>query len=429
MFKQINWLFLIIVVVLVTAGFLTVSIVDASIVDELKDRISDRNTKIQELEKEIAEYQEDLEEVGEEKQTLTNEVKTLDISRQKIGTDIKLTQNKIDSTNYQIQELSLGIDDKEKNIDKNTEVIAETIRTMNEIESDSLIEIVLSNNDISGFLNQIETLQQFQSKMRDDVKRLTGLKAELVDTKTQTERKKKELADFKGDLADQKYVLDINRKDKNTLLSITKNKESNYQKLLNEKVEARKAFERELLDLESQLKIEIDETKIAKKEKGVLAWPLDKITVTQHFGNTKFAQSGGYNGSGHNGMDFRASIGTKVKTALTGVVTAVGNTDAVPGCYSYGKFVLIKHNNGLTTLYAHLSFTSVKKGDTVITGDTIGYSGNTGYSTGPHLHFGVYASQGVRIVRYGDYKSKTNCADANIPVAPLNAYLNPIDYL
>ena len=429
MFKQINQFFLIIAIVLIIAGFLTVNNVDASLVDQLKDRISDRNTKIQELEKEIAQYQDELEVVGEEKQTLTSEVKILDISRQKISTNIKLTQNRIDSTNYQIEELSLDIDDKEKNISKNTEVIAETIRTMNEIESDSLIEIVLSNKDLSGFLNQIETLQQFQSKMRDDVKRLTGLKEELVGTKTQTQTKKEELADFKGDLSDQKYVLDINRKDKNTLLSITKNKESNYQNLLDEKVEARKAFERELLDLESQLKIEIDTSKIAKAGKGVLSWPLDKVHITQYFGNTKFAKSGGYNGSGHNGMDFRASQGTKVKAALTGVVTAVGNTDAVPGCYSYGKFLLIKHNNGLTTLYAHMSFISVKKGDTVITGDTVGYSGNTGYSTGPHLHFTVYASQGVQIVRYGDYKSKTNCADANIPVAPLNAYLNPIDYL
>lgn len=426
MFKK--QLFLILITV-VAIGFLSTDDVNASLVDQLKDRISDRNTKIQELEKEIAQYQDELEVVGEEKQTLTSEVKTLDISRQKISTDIKLTQNKIDSTNYQIQELSLGIDDKEKNISKNTEVIAESIRTMNEIESDSLIEIVLSNNDISGFLNQIETLQQFQSKMRDDVKRLTGLKEDLVDTKTQTQKKKEDLADFKGDLSDQKYVLDINRKDKNTLLEITENKESNYQNLLDEKVAARKAFERELLDLESQLQIEIDTSKIAKAGKGVLAWPLDNIKVTQYFGNTQFAQAGGYNGSGHNGIDFRASQGTKVKAALTGVVTAVGNTDAVPGCYSYGKFLMIKHNNGLTTLYAHMSFISVKKGDTVITGDTIGYSGNTGYSTGPHLHFGVYASQGVRIVRYGDYKAQTNCADANIPVAPLNAYLNPIDYL
>ncbi|MBT4207679.1 peptidoglycan DD-metalloendopeptidase family protein [bacterium] len=429
MFKQISQVFILIAIVLVIAGFLTTNNADASLVDQLKDRISDRNTKIEELEKEIAQYQDDLEEVGEEKQTLTSEVKTLDISRQKIATDIKLTQNKIDSTGLQVQELSLGIDDKEEKISKNIEVIAETLRTMNEVESESLIEIILSNDDLSGFLNQVETLQQFQSQIRDDVKRLTGLKEDLEDEKDQTEKKEKELATFKGDLSDQKYVLDINRKDKNTLLEITENKESNYQNLLDEKIAARKAFERELLDLESQLKIEIDTSKIAEAGKGVLAWPLDSVKVTQYFGNTEFAQSGGYNGNGHNGMDFRASSGTKVKAALTGVVTAVGNTDAVPGCYSYGKFLLIKHNNGLTTLYAHLSFISAKKGDTVITGDTIGYSGNTGYSTGPHLHFTVYASQGVQIVRYGDYKAQTNCADANIPVAPLNAYLNPMDYL
>ena len=421
----------VIILILIVVGFYisTANTAHASIVDELKNRISDRNAKIQELEQEIIKYQKDLEAVGEEKQTLENEVKRLDISRQKIGTDIKLTQNRIDSTNDQLQELSLGIDDKKSKINKNTKVIAETIRTMNEIESDTLIEIVLSNDNLSDFLNQVETLQQFQSKMRDDVKRLTELKEDLENTKTQTEKKKKELAKFKNDLSDQKYVLDINRKDKNTVLKITKNKESNYQKLLDEKVEARKAFERELLDLESQLQIEIDTSKIAKAGKGVLAWPLDKVRITQYFGNTKFAKSGGYNGQGHNGIDFGVSSGTKVKSALTGTVQAVGNTDEVKGCYSYGKYVLVRHNNGLSTLYAHLSFISVSKGETVITGDTIGYSGNTGYSTGPHLHFTVYASQGVQIVRYGDYKSKTNCADAYIPVAPLNAYLNPIDYL
>lgn len=421
-----------IVFILIFIFILTLSSQDvkASVIDELKDRISDRNTKIQELEKEIEKYQDDLEEVGKEKQTLESEVKMLDISRQKISTNIKLTQNKIDSTNFQIQKLSFDIDDKEEKIGKNIKVIAETLRSMNEIESETLIETMLSNDNISGFLDQIETIRQFQSKMRDDVKQLTILKDELEEKKNNTEKKKKELAGFKNDLSDQKFALDINRNDKSTLLSITKNKESNYQKLLDEKIEAREVFERELLDLESQLQIEIDPNKIPPAGKGVLAWPLDIIKITQYFGNTEFAKSGAYKGNGHNGVDFRASSGTKVKTSLTGTVVAVGNTDEVKGCYSYGKYVLVKHNNGLSTLYAHLSFVSVSEGDNVITGDTIGYSGNTGYSTGPHLHFTVYASQGVRIVRYGDYtKGKTNCGNARIPVASLNAYLNPLDYL
>jgi len=54
--------------------------------------------------------------------------------------------------------------------------------------------------------------------------------------------------------------------------------------------------------------------------------------------------------------------------------------------------VVIKHNNNLTTLYGHLSRIVAKTGDTVKRGDLIGYEGSTGYATGPHIHFTVYAS-------------------------------------
>lgn len=442
MFKRTYRQSLILVIFLAFAGLFVFTIVNnaqASVVDELKNRISDRNIKIQELEKEIVQFQKDLEVVGEEKQTLKNEVKRLDISRQKIGADIKLTQNKIDSTNYQIQELSLGIDSKEKSINKNTEVVAETIRAMNEVESESLIEMVLSNDNISGFLDQIETLQQFQSKMRDDIKRLTSLKEDLVDRKNQTEKKKRELANFKEDLTDQKYVLDINKKDKNIVLKMTENKESNYQKLLEEKRLQKEEFEKDLREIESQLQYELDPNKIPSAKSGVLLWPLEdarnescytkknpiKNCITQYFGNTEFAKTAAYKGEGHNGVDFRASSGTKVRTALSGTVAKI-NQSAIYGC-QYGKWILIKHNNGLSTLYAHLSFISdkIKVGQSVITGDTIGYSGSTGYSLGPHLHFTVYVAEAVS---FREYECKSG-ATATIPVASFNAYLNPLDYL
>ncbi len=107
-----------------------------------------------------------------------------------------------------------------------------------------------------------------------------------------------------------------------------------------------------------------------------------------------------------------------------------GNTDAVPGCYSFGKWVLIKHNNGLATLYAHLSSIGVTKGQTLATGDVVGNSGMTGYATGPHLHFAVYASQAVSIMSLAEYRGATSpCATAKMPVAPKEAYLNPMSYL
>jgi murein DD-endopeptidase MepM/ murein hydrolase activator NlpD len=128
----------------------------------------------------------------------------------------------------------------------------------------------------------------------------------------------------------------------------------------------------------------------------------------------------------HNGVDIRAGIGTPVKTALSGVVWGTGNTDIARGCYSYGKWILIKHANGLTTIYGHLSQIKVVAGDKVITGDVIGYSGNTGYSTGPHLHFGVYATQGVIMEKYSQSKS---CKTVVLPLADPKAYLNPMSYL
>jgi murein DD-endopeptidase MepM/ murein hydrolase activator NlpD len=90
---------------------------------------------------------------------------------------------------------------------------------------------------------------------------------------------------------------------------------------------------------------------------------------------------------GNNGVDFGANIGTPVYAAMSGVVTLTRGGDAWNG--GYGNYIVIKHNNGTQTLYAHLSVIGVNKGQNVEKGQTIGKSGNSGRSTGPHLHFEV----------------------------------------
>ncbi|HEY4508236.1 MAG TPA: M23 family metallopeptidase, partial [Candidatus Paceibacterota bacterium] len=109
-----------------------------------------------------------------------------------------------------------------------------------------------------------------------------------------------------------------------------------------------------------------------------------------------------------------------------GTVKGAGNTDTVCPGASYGKWVLIEHANGLSTLYAHLSLIKVSEGQEVATGETVGYSGETGYATGPHLHFTVYATQGVRIM---NRKSAVCGGTYRMPIADLKAYLNPLKYL
>jgi len=115
---------------------------------------------------------------------------------------------------------------------------------------------------------------------------------------------------------------------------------------------------------------------------------------------------------------------------------ATGNTDAYHDsrgrqCYSFGKWVMITHGNGLNTMYAHLSQISVSAGARLSTGDLVGYSGQTGYATGPHLHFGVYVSSATKIIPLGQATNAvdTPCAKAIMPVPPVSGYLNPLNYL
>lgn len=414
-------------------AYLALSIipVHAETAEELRAKIEAQNQKLAQLEKEIAGYQQELVSVGKQKQTLQQTVTTLDLSRKKIATDIQVTENKIDTTDLEIQELGYSISDKETSIDTNTQVLRRAVRQIQTEEDQSLIERLLSETSFSEMWEQVDALSQFQMALNDHVAELRDLKINLEVNKTETEQKKEELERLKSQLGGQKSSLDATRSEQNKLLQTTKNQEANFQKLLKEKQEAHDAFEQELREYESQLQFAIDPSKIPQTGSGILRWPVDSVYVTQNFGNTDFATKNPqvYSGKGHNGIDLRASIGTKIKAALSGVVEGTGNTDLQKGCYSYGKWVLIRHANGLSTLYAHLSTIAVTKGQQVETGEVIGYSGNTGYSTGPHLHFTVYSTQGVRIMNFGEYKAKTNCSQVDIPVASLEAYLNPLSYL
>jgi murein DD-endopeptidase MepM/ murein hydrolase activator NlpD len=89
---------------------------------------------------------------------------------------------------------------------------------------------------------------------------------------------------------------------------------------------------------------------------------------------------------GYNGVDYGMPIGTQIFASAAGTVLISKSTGYNGG---YGGYVVIKHNNGTQTLYSHLSNTTVSVGQTVTQGQLIGYSGNTGKSTGPHLHFEV----------------------------------------
>lgn len=398
-------------------------------ITQIQSKIDERNKQIIELEKEISTWETKINKISKEKQTLDKEVRSLNATISKLKTDINLNQLQINKTIDNIDSLSEDISSKGKKIDINRLAVSDSIRKVNETESNSMIEILLSGNELSDFWIDVDEIKSFQKSVNNKTKDLIKLKANLETDKKLLEQKKRELINYRSELSDKKSIVASNKNAKNTLLKKTRNKEANYQSILDKKLALKNQFESELSKFESQLKFAVDPNLIPDSKAGILSWPLSNIRITQFFGKTPFATSNPqvYNGSGHNGVDFGASIGTKVKSALSGVVIGEGNTDLACRGASYGKWVLIEHGNGLSTLYAHLSLIKVNVGQEVNTGDIIAYSGNTGYTTGPHLHFTVYASQGVKVKNY-NFKS---CAgkSINMPLADKSAYLNPLSYL
>ncbi len=399
----------------------------ATAADDLKAKIDDTTQQKLQLEKEIEALNSQLKDIGQQATSLTSAIKSLDATINKNALSIKLTQNNINAAVLQLERLAIEIDKNTTIINEDSKAIANLLAQTHQADHISLIENLLAYKDISEFWNEMESIYKLQNQIRQKIEETKDTKKALEDNKKETEAKKKELLTLKANLEDQKAVLQVTKKEKSKLLADTKDKESNYQKLLAEKKALAAAFDKELLDFQSQLNFIIDPSSIPAIGKGILRWPLDVIKITQKFGVTNFSQTtNAYNGKGHNGVDFGAPIGTRIKAALSGVVLGTGNTDLTCPGASFGKWVFIKHDNGLSTLYAHLSLIKVGAGDQVATGDVVGYTGNTGFSTGPHLHFGVYATQGSKIM---SLKSRVCGGTYTMPVADLRAYLDPLQYL
>ena len=396
----------------------------AQTANDLNTKISQRNDDIAKLEQEIAQYQSQLDNISKQKNSLSGSIKQLDLTRKKLEADILVTQKKIEKTNFKIESLSTEIGNKQDSIINDIDAVSIGIKNMNEYELQDTLETILSNDSFTSSWNDIDNIISLREKIKIKITELKQVKGQLEDTKKDTINAKNELLILNKELADQKKIIVNNTDEKKKLLTQTKNSEVSYQKLLKDKLAKKEAFENELRNYESQLKFILDPLLLPKGV--VLSWPLDSVYITQLFGKTEAGKRLYANGT-HNGVDFRASVGTPVMAMADGTVMGTGNTDLTCAGASFGKFVFIKYDNGLASTYGHFSLISVHEGQKVARGEVVGYSGNTGYSTGPHLHVSVYAGTSVKM----ESRPSAACGGHiyTMPIAPINGYLDPMIYL
>ena len=200
---------------------------------------------------------------------------------------------------------------------------------------------------------------------------------------------------------------------------------------MTEKQKQIQAFNQEIFELESKLKILIDPASLPDAQRGLFEWPVPEkdLWITQYYGVTPWRKKYA-NGTPHRALDFGVVIGTPVYAIADGVISGTGDNEKVCTGVQYGRWITVDQENNLSSLYAHLSMIKVKVGDKVEKGDIIGYSGNTGYSTGLHLHFSIYATKGMEIqtIKH-NYPGRCYQKEFRIPVVASNAYLNPLNYM
>lgn len=398
----------------------------------LQAEINQRSNRLTQIDAEIAKFEQQLKAVGGEKKTLQSAINSLELERKKVNADISRTETLISSADLEINKFALEIRKTEDNIDKAKEAISEIIRQEYQSGDISLLELMLSHEHLSAFWNTLEAHQTVRESLSAKVADLDSFQEILTGKRSSSESKRSQLSSLKNQYVGQTEVLANNKEEQAKLLQVTKNNEKNYQNLLASKKTAKEQIIKEMRDYESKLKFILDPATIPTAGSAVFAWPVKNVIITQYFGGTEFAARNAsvYGGRAyHPGVDFGVPVGTAIMAPLAGTVRATGNTDVVPGCYSWGKWTLVDHPNGLSTLYAHQSAQNVVAGQSVATGEVIGYSGNTGYSTGPHLHFTVYAKGGVTVRKFNEIKTVTSCGPATTPIAATDAYLDPMNYL
>ncbi|HVX90466.1 MAG TPA: peptidoglycan DD-metalloendopeptidase family protein [Candidatus Paceibacterota bacterium] len=447
--RSFTILFLLLVVLLAHPSALL-----ADTVSDIQSQINDINSQKAELDAQIAQYQKQLDSLGVQHQTLQTSISSLNTSQSQLLAKIKSTQKSIDAANLKLKQLSSLIGSTQDSIDMERQAVAASLRDIASADDVPLVATLFSSDSLATAWAAVDADNQLAATLQGHTHSLAQAKDALSEEQTSVSAQHDQLASLGSDLTSQNKQLTATKQAKQSLLTQTQSQESQYQSLIAQKKAQEAQFEKTLADLQAQL-APVSAGSIPQAGSGILKWPAslafmqgcqgkssalgNPYCVTQYFGNTQFAAAHAavYNGMGHDGIDIGMPIGTPVLAALGGTVLATGNTDVKSPsgqmCYSFGKWVMVQHPNGLSTLYAHLSSIEATKGQVVTTGQELGLSGMTGYATGPHLHFGVYASSGVQIMDLGKWRGSggTPCTDAGavLPVAPDNAYLNPMAYL
>lgn len=380
------------VIVILLAGIflLQSNIVLAESTTDLKNQQSENNKKIDEA-------KEQLDEIKEEKSETMKQVEELTTKISQYQTQIDELDEKITALNTKISEAEANLKKAQDDYTKQEELLEARLVATYEAGDTSYLDVLLSSESITDLISNYYLVTEVATNDAELLEKIEQQKKEIETAKETLENSKNELATSKASKQSAATQLQSSKKEKDSYVAKLTEDEKKTQAELEQLQADNDKITKELKAAEERYKKELEALKNKQNSanggtassggdsfndgsSGFLQRPVKTGSVTA----TMYYSSGKYHGA----LDYGVPSGTTVYAAADGVVLS---RNSLTG--SYGNYIVIQHVNGLRTWYAHGNGVFyVSPGQTVSKGQAIMQSGNSGNSSGPHLHFEVRVS-------------------------------------
>lgn len=358
-----------------------------------KNKISEERNGI---ESKIEKANDEIDRLQGEQSKVREEMERIDLATTDTENKIHEKNEEIAITNKEIEQLKIEIKELEERIAKRNELLKDRARNFQETGGMvSYIDVLMGAQSFSDFIDRMSAVATIMEADQDILKKHQEDKDLLVKKQQDVETKLANLEKMRKDLEGMKAKLIAQKAEKDRLMSSLKQQESEMEEYVlenKEKEEILAAQQRAIqkaIQLEKARLAEIERQKreAAKKGQSYTAPPISNGSFTRPASGRFTSGYGARWGEIHYGIDIANRENVPILAAADGVV--------IKSYYSrsYGNCILISHSiDGqiYTTVYAHMSSRRVGEGAVVSKGQQIGVMGNTGYSTGQHLHFEIH---------------------------------------
>lgn len=359
--------------------------VSQSDINELKNNADDLSAQKKALEKKLSALSSDKAVVMQKKHLLDDQI-AVQVK------EISNVENQIATYKTLIVQTEKELADAQARAKAQYELFCRRVRAMEEEGTISYWSVLFKSGSFTDLLGRLDAVNEIMDADQAVIDELEQLQKEISEKQATLESSKADAESAKSELESKKVALESQRKEANKLIQDLAANENETEAAIDGMEEEEEAIQKKIVEMSKKLAEQQAAAKGGTTSNAALGgyiWPVSSHRITSTFGGR--ASPGGIGSTNHKGVDIgRVGYTTEVHAAKAGTVIVAQRSS------SYGNYVVISHGSGNTTLYGHMSSLSVSAGQSVSQGTTIGITGSTGNSTGPHLHFEI-TEKSVRI--------------------------------